>query len=105
MGSVFGSTVARHRPASITWRALPTVGLSEIWVLGVLFVGAKLFGFLGIRLAVPAAVAKIFVIRGVQYYRTTVLFRHVPPAAVPEQNPAHHDGLADPSTVGSYLTR
>jgi hypothetical protein len=65
-----------------------TVGLSEIWVLVALFVGGQIFGFLGILLAVPAAVvAKIFVIRGVQYYRTTALFRHVPPASVPEQNP------------------
>jgi predicted PurR-regulated permease PerM len=70
------------------WIVGQRVGLSEIWVLVALFVGAKLFGFLGILLAVPAAVvAKIFVIRGVQYYRTTALFRHVPPASVPEQNP------------------
>ena len=40
-----------------------TVGLSEIWVLVALFVGGeKVFGFLGVILAVPAAaVAKIFV--------------------------------------------
>ena len=48
-----------------------TVGLSEIWVLVALFVGAELFGFLGVLLAVPAAaVAKIFVALAVRYYRT-----------------------------------
>jgi predicted PurR-regulated permease PerM len=43
-----------------------TVGVSEIWVLVALFVGAELFGFLGVLLAVPAAaVVKIFVAHGV----------------------------------------
>lgn len=75
-------------------------------MLVALFVGAKLFGFLSILLAVPAAVvAKIFVLRGVQYCRTTALFRHVPSAPVPEQNPAHYGGLADTSIVESYITR
>jgi predicted PurR-regulated permease PerM len=59
-----------------------TVGLSEVWVLVALFVGGELFGFLGVLLAVPAAaVAKIFVTRAVQYYRTTALFLEVPPDA------------------------
>ena len=73
-----------------------TVGLSEIWVLVALFVGAEIFGFLGVLLAVPAAaVVKIFVARGVQYYRTTALFLQAPPEAIPDENLAHHEGLAD----------
>jgi predicted PurR-regulated permease PerM len=71
-----------------------TVGVSEIWVLVALFVGAELFGFLGVLLAVPAAaVVKIFVVHGVQYYRTTALFLPAPPG----RNLAHHAGLADAS--------
>ena len=59
-----------------------TVGLSAVWVLVALFVGGELFGFLGVLLAVPAAaVAKIFVARAVQYYRTTALFLQEPPDA------------------------
>ena len=75
-----------------------TVGLSEIWVLVALFVGAELFGFLGVLLAVPAAaVVNIFVAHGVQYYRTTALFLPVPPASGPDRNLANHEGLADAS--------
>jgi predicted PurR-regulated permease PerM len=52
-----------------------TVGLSDIWVLIALFVAGEIFGFLGVLLAVPAAaVAKIFVVRAVRYYRTTSLY-------------------------------
>jgi predicted PurR-regulated permease PerM len=73
-----------------------TVGLSEIWVLMALFIGGEIFGFLGVLLAVPAAaVAKIFVARAVQYYRTTELFLQAPPAAVPDRNLASHEGLTD----------
>ena len=75
-----------------------TVGLSEIWVLVALFVGGEIFGFLGVLLAVPAAaVVKIFVARGVQYYRTTALFLHAPPASGPDRNLANDEGLADAS--------
>jgi predicted PurR-regulated permease PerM len=75
-----------------------TVGLSEIWVLVALFVGAEIFGFLGVLLAVPAAaVAKIFVAHGVQYYRTTALFHQVPVESVPDQNLTSHEGLAEAS--------
>jgi predicted PurR-regulated permease PerM len=64
-----------------------TVGLSEIWVLVALFVGGELFGFLGILLALPtAAVAKIFVSRGVQFYRTTELFLQAPAESLPEHS-------------------
>jgi predicted PurR-regulated permease PerM len=73
-----------------------TVGLSEIWVLVALFVGGELFGFLGVLLAVPAAaIAKIFVTRAVQYYRTTELFLQAPPDAVAARNLARHPGIAD----------
>jgi predicted PurR-regulated permease PerM len=75
-----------------------TVGVSEIWVLVALFVGAEIFGFLGVLLAVPvAAVVNIFVAHGVQYYRTTALFLPVPPASGPDRNLANDEGLADAS--------
>jgi predicted PurR-regulated permease PerM len=75
-----------------------TVGVSEIWVLVALFVGAEIFGFLGVLLAVPAAaVINIFVAHGVQYYRTTALFLPAPPASGPDRNLANAEGLADAS--------
>jgi predicted PurR-regulated permease PerM len=75
-----------------------TVGLPEIWVLVALFVGGEIFGFSGVLLAVPAAaVAKIFVARAVQYYRTTELFLQAPPEAVPDRSLASHAGRADAS--------
>jgi predicted PurR-regulated permease PerM len=73
-----------------------TVGLSAVWVLVALFVGGEVFGFLGVLLAVPvAAVAKIFVARAVQYYRTTALFLHVPPDSGAAWTLGHHTGTAD----------
>jgi predicted PurR-regulated permease PerM len=52
-----------------------TVGLNEVWVILALFVGGELFGFMGILLALPsAAVAKIFVARGVRRYRESELY-------------------------------
>jgi predicted PurR-regulated permease PerM len=72
-----------------------TVGLSEIWVLVALFVGGEIFGFLGVLLALPtAAVAKIFVSRGVRYYRTTELFLQSPPESAPDHSLTTHEGLA-----------
>lgn len=57
-----------------------TVGLKDIWVLLALFVGGELFGFLGVLAAVPfAAVAKIFVARWVERYRSSELYRAEPP--------------------------
>lgn len=51
------------------------VGLSAVWVLFALLVGGEVFGFLGVLLAVPAAaVAKIFVLRAVAWYRTSHVF-------------------------------
>lgn len=73
-----------------------TVGLSEIWVLVALFVGGQIFGFLGILLAVPAAaVAKIFVRRAVQHYRTTALFLRAPTKSVADRDLASHQELAE----------
>lgn len=62
------------------------VGLSAVWVLVALLIGGELFGFLGVLLAVPvAAVAKIFVVRAVVWYRESRLFREgEPPAIVKE---------------------
>jgi predicted PurR-regulated permease PerM len=75
-----------------------TVGLSEIWVLVALFVGGELFGFLGILLALPtAAVAKIFVSRGVQYYRTTGFFLQAPPESIPDRSLTAHEVLTNTS--------
>jgi len=52
-----------------------SVGLSSVWVLFALMVGGEIFGFLGVLLAVPAAaVAKIFVVRGVDSYRSSSWF-------------------------------
>jgi predicted PurR-regulated permease PerM len=57
-----------------------TVGLRDIWVLLALFVGGELFGFMGVLLALPAAaVAKIFISRAVEHYRSTELFLTTPP--------------------------
>ncbi len=72
-----------------------TVGLSEIWVLVALFVGGEVFGFLGVLLALPtAAVAKIFVSRGVQFYRSTELFLQAPPESPPDRSLSAHEVLA-----------
>jgi predicted PurR-regulated permease PerM len=77
-----------------------TVGLSEIWVLVALFVGGEIFGFLGILLALPtAAVAKIFVSRAVQYYRSTDLFLQVPPGTPPDRSLTTDQPQAPPSDV------
>jgi predicted PurR-regulated permease PerM len=51
------------------------VGLPAIWVLFALMVGGELFGFMGILLALPAAaVSKIFVMRGLAWYRSSEFF-------------------------------
>ena len=56
------------------------VGLSPIWVLFALMVGSELFGFLGVLLALPAAaVAKIFAVRGVAWYRKSEFFASAGP--------------------------
>ncbi len=61
------------------------VGLSPIWVLFALMVGSELFGFLGVLLALPAAaVAKIFAVRGVAWYRDSEFFARSAPATGPD---------------------
>lgn len=51
------------------------VGLSAVWVLFALLVGGELLGFMGVLLALPAAaVIKIFVVRGLTWYRASELF-------------------------------
>ncbi len=60
------------------------VGLSPLWVLLALLVGAELFGFLGVLLALPAAaVLKIFVVRALRAYRRSPFYAASPPAASP----------------------
>jgi predicted PurR-regulated permease PerM len=63
-----------------------TVGLRDVWVLFALFVGGELFGFAGVLLALPgAAVAKIFIARGVAAYRASNLFLEEASAAQDER--------------------
>jgi hypothetical protein len=58
------------------------VGLSPLWVLLALLVGAELFGFLGVLLALPtAAVLKIFVVRALRAYRASRLYTGEAPVA------------------------
>lgn len=59
------------------------VGLPPVWVLIALLVGAELFGFLGVLLALPtAAVLKIFVMRGLRGYRSSRLYSGATAAVV-----------------------
>ena len=54
------------------------VGLPAVWVLVALMIGGEVFGFLGVLLAVPvAAVVKIFVVRGLAWYRSSEMYRGV----------------------------
>ena len=66
------------------------VGLPAVWVLFALLVGGELFGFMGVLLALPAAaVIKIFVGRGLTWYRASELFLGTePPAAGSTDAPA-----------------
>jgi predicted PurR-regulated permease PerM len=51
------------------------VGLPAVWVLVALMIGGEVFGFLGVLLAVPvAAIAKIFVMRGMTIYRKSEMY-------------------------------
>lgn len=51
------------------------LGMSALVVLFALMVGGELFGFLGVMLALPmAAIAKVFVTRGLARYRASALF-------------------------------
>lgn len=75
------------------------VGLAPIWVLFALMVGAELFGFLGVLLALPAAaVVKIFAVRGIAWYRKTAFFADAGPPAGPARGFAallREEGLPD----------
>lgn len=51
------------------------VGLSEVWVILAVVVFGSIFGFLGLLLAVPtAAVLKVLVLEGVDYYKRSSVF-------------------------------
>jgi hypothetical protein len=51
------------------------VGLQPIWVLLALLIAGELFGFLGVLMALPAAaVLKVFIVRGIRYYRSSSAF-------------------------------
>jgi predicted PurR-regulated permease PerM len=51
------------------------VGLGPVWVILAIMVFGNLLGFLGLLIAVPtAAVLKVLVVEGVEYYRKSPLF-------------------------------
>ncbi len=65
------------------------VGLPAVWVLVALLVGGEIFGFLGVLLAVPvAAIAKIFVVRWLAWYRTSPLYLDGAPETAPSASSA-----------------
>ncbi|GAB5546659.1 MAG: hypothetical protein SangKO_064190 [Sandaracinaceae bacterium] len=75
------------------------VGLPAIWVLIALMVGGELFGFLGVLLSVPAAaVAKIFVMRLLAWYRKSQVYLH--PSAV-VTGVLGEEGLPDSAEMAS----
>jgi predicted PurR-regulated permease PerM len=58
-----------------------SVGLNPVWVMVAVLVFGSLMGFVGMLLAVPLAVlAKMFVVRAVQHYRASQLYRDAPAA-------------------------
>jgi predicted PurR-regulated permease PerM len=64
------------------------VGLPAVWVLVALLIGGEVFGFLGVLLAVPvAAVVKIFVVRGLAWYRESELYLSGAPIVVADTAP------------------
>jgi len=91
------------------------VGLSAVWVLFALMVAGDVFGFMGVLLAVPAAaVAKIFVLRGIAYYRKTRVFLAGAPAAAQVAAPSdegmvagilHEQGLPDDPDIAEAKAR
>lgn len=77
------------------------VGLPPVWVLIALLVGAELFGFLGVLLALPtAAVLKIFVMRGLKAYRASKIFA----GGAADEAPALSPGDLTPNLSPSDLT-
>jgi len=78
------------------------VGLSAVWVLFALLVGGELFGFMGVLLALPAAaVVKIFVGRGLDWYRASELFLgpHDPTAPVEPVAVAVEPAVMEPAVA------
>lgn len=52
------------------------VGLNPVWVILAVLVFGNLMGFLGLLLAVPmAAVCKVFILEGLEYYKTSRFFK------------------------------
>jgi predicted PurR-regulated permease PerM len=60
-----------------------SLGLSPVWVLIALMVGAELFGFVGVMLALPvSAVLKVLAMHGLRRYRLSSLYgAQLPPVA------------------------
>lgn len=57
-----------------------SVGLHPVWVVLALTVGGYYFGFVGLLIGVPAAVGvKLLVVRGLDRYRTSSLYRGTDP--------------------------
>lgn len=79
------------------------VGLPAIWVLIALMVGGELFGFLGVLLSVPAAaVAKIFVMRLLAWYRKSHLYLH---PGRPLSGMLAEEGLPDSAEMAAAKAR
>jgi predicted PurR-regulated permease PerM len=58
------------------------LGLSPVWVLFALLAFGRLFGFVGVMLALPAsAVIKVFVVDALAYYQRSALYLSGPDAA------------------------
>ncbi len=78
------------------------VGLSAVWVLFALLVGGEVFGFMGVLLALPAAaVIKIFVGRGLDWYRASELFLGTDDPA-PDDDSGSPDEGAGPDEPGEH---
>lgn len=74
------------------------VGLPAVWVLVALMIGGEVFGFLGVLLAVPvAAVAKIFVVRALAWYKTSHYY-------LGEAPPTESEKVEDVAALETSLT-
>lgn len=84
------------------------VGLPAVWVLVALMIGGEIFGFLGVLLAVPvAAVAKIFVVRGLAWYRASPYYLgpEAKPTAVEARGPAAEHELGTDERASDSAAR
>lgn len=78
------------------------VGLSAVWVLFALMVAGEIFGFLGVLLAVPgAAVCKIFIVRAIEVYRRSDLYRRPPDDDAMEGEGDSEGDAADCASAGA----